>query len=79
MLQQIFHETNPKLGSFCFLWLDHSMQRVQRGSGTGPQLVAVSRMDYTTVQTVFSVVSNLTALASVGFIFVSYIGFSNDA
>lgn len=34
---------------------------------------------YTTVQTVFRVVSNLTAFASVGFKFVSYIGFSNDA
>lgn len=34
---------------------------------------------YTTVQTVFSVVSNLTAFASVGFMFVSYMGFSNDA
>lgn len=34
---------------------------------------------YTTVHTVLSVVSNLTALASVGFMFVSYIGFSNDA
>lgn len=36
-------------------------------------------LDYTTVQTVLSVVSNLTALASVGFMLVSYIGFSNDA
>lgn len=36
-------------------------------------------LDYTTVQTVFSVVSNRTALASVGFMLVSYIGFSNDA
>lgn len=34
---------------------------------------------YTTVHTVLSVVSNLTALASVGFMFVSYMGFSNDA
>ena len=36
-------------------------------------------LNYTTVQTVFSVVSNRTALASVGFMLVSYIGFSNDA
>lgn len=34
---------------------------------------------YTTVHTVLSVVSNLTALASVGFMFVSYMGFSKDA
>lgn len=34
---------------------------------------------YTTVHTVFRVVSNLTALASVGFKFVSYMGFSNEA
>lgn len=34
---------------------------------------------YTTVQTVLSVVSNLTAFASVGFMFVSYMGFSNEA
>lgn len=34
---------------------------------------------YTTVHTVFRVVSNRTALASVGFKFVSYMGFSNDA
>lgn len=36
-------------------------------------------LDYTTVQTVLSVVSNRTALASVGFMLVSYIGFSKDA
>lgn len=34
---------------------------------------------YTTVQTVLRVVSNLTAFASVGFMFVSYMGFSNEA
>lgn len=34
---------------------------------------------YTTVHTVFRVVSNRTALASVGFKFVSYMGFSNEA
>lgn len=34
---------------------------------------------YTTVHTVFRVVSNRTALASVGFKFVSYMGFSKDA
>lgn len=34
---------------------------------------------YTTVQTVFRAVSKRTALASVGFRFVSYMGFSNDA
>lgn len=40
---------------------------------------AVCGRDYTTVHTVFNVVSNRTALASVGFMLVSYIGFSNDA
>lgn len=34
---------------------------------------------YTTVHTVFRVVSNRTALASVGFKFVSYMGFSKEA
>lgn len=34
---------------------------------------------YTTVHTVFRVVSNRTAFASVGFKFVSYMGFSNEA
>lgn len=34
---------------------------------------------YTTVHTVFSVVSKRTALASVGFKFVSYMGFSKEA
>lgn len=34
---------------------------------------------YTTVHTVFRVVSKRTALASVGFKFVSYMGFSKEA
>lgn len=45
----------------------------------GYKSVFMGTKGYTTVQTVFSVVSNLTAFASVGFKFVSYIGFSNDA
>lgn len=40
---------------------------------------AAANEGYTTVHTVLSVVSNLTALASVGFMLVSYMGFSNDA
>lgn len=45
----------------------------------GYESVLMDSEGYTTVHTVFSVVSNLTAFASVGFKFVSYIGFSNDA
>lgn len=45
----------------------------------GYESVILGTEGYTTVQTVFRVVSNLTAFASVGFKFVSYIGFSNEA
>lgn len=45
----------------------------------GYESVILGTEGYTTVQTVFRVVSNLTAFASVGFKFVSYMGFSNEA
>lgn len=48
-------------------------------AGLNHTLGSVRFWDYTTVQTVLSVVSNRTALVSVGFMLVSYIGFSNDA
>lgn len=49
------------------------------GIGMWFSIPGAANEGYTTVHTVLSVVSNLTALASVGFMFVSYMGFSNDA
>ena len=55
-------------------------RRLQQGGWTEPLYsIVAGLLDYTTVQTVLSVVSKRTALASVGFMLVSYMGFSNDA
>lgn len=63
--------------SFFFVWLHHTaVCNMEVGLN---HCIVAGLLDYTTVQTVLSVVSNRTALASVGFMLVSYIGFSNDA
>lgn len=65
--------------AFPFLRGNTTMQTTTWRLGWTTLKAVVASLDYTTVHTVFSVVSNRTALASVGFMLVSYIGFSKDA